>query len=81
MLNQDQIADLLERPDFLRTVLGDYSGAYSLGVGRDPEDPSRHAIILHVEDAHPVKIPDSVNVGADSLKIVKKSGFIQPKPL
>ena len=81
LLNQDQIADLVERPDFLRRLLGDYSGAYSLGVGRDPEDPSRPAIILYLEGARGGTIPDSVKVGEDSLRIITKPGFIPPKPL
>ena len=81
MLNQDQVADLVERPDFLRGLLGDYSGAYSLGVGSEPEDPSQPAILLYVEGARPGNIPDSVKIGKDSLRVITKSGFIPPKPL
>jgi hypothetical protein len=44
----EQLASYLEMPEIHRAVLRGYSGAYSLGVGREPERGSEAVLILQV---------------------------------
>ncbi len=76
-----ELAALLEKPALHQQLLGPYRGAYSLGIGRDPDNPSAPAIVLHVEGDGPPETPHHIQVGQERVRVIKKTGFIAPKPL
>lgn len=73
----EELADLIERPEVHRKVLGSYTGPYSLGVlstsGRGP------ALVLKVADA--TGFPTTVTVDGRTIPVVVQGGFRTPVPL
>jgi len=80
-METSKLASILQRPALHQRLVGDYKGAYSLGIGRDPDNPSAPAIILHVEGDPPFQTPDHIQVDHESIRVVKRTAFVAPKPL
>ena len=80
-MRADQLSSALQTPELHRQLLGDYAGAYSVGVGRDPEDPSSAVIVLQVEGDQPPNTPARLQIGSEWVRVITRPGFIVPKPL
>ncbi len=80
-MDTSRLASILQRPALHQRLLGDYTGAYSLGIGRDPDNPSAPAIILQVENDPPLPTPDYIQIDNESVRVIKKTKFVAPKPL
>jgi len=80
-MRPEQLSSVLQKADVHRQLLGDYDGPYSLGVGRDPEDPSAPAIVLHVQDAPSVNPPTHLDIGSERVRVIIRRGFVAPRPL
>jgi len=80
-MRTDQLSATLQEPDVHRQLLGDYKGPYSLGIGRDPENPAAPAIILHVQDDPPLRPPPYIQIGPERVRVITRRGFVAPKPL
>jgi hypothetical protein len=81
MVEIKQLASMLQDKELHRRLVGGFSGAYSVGIGADPDDPEAPAIVLHVEGHTPPQVPRSIDVGDESVRVITKTGFVVPKPL
>ena len=81
MIEMKQLASLLQDKKLHEQLVGAFSGAYSVGIGADPDDPKKPAIVLQVEGKTPPPTPRSIRLGDDSVRVITKSGFVTPKPL
>jgi len=75
----DQLADLLERSETHRLILGNTSGPYSLGVTRSPNPDEGYAFLLKIAD--PKGFPDYVTIQGQKIRLIVQGGFQPPKPL
>ena len=80
-MNVEQLSSLMTEPEIQKSLLGDYRGPYSLGVGADPEDPSSPALILYVGGENAINVPNHIRVGGETLRVITRTGFTAPKPL
>ena len=80
-METSELAAILRQPAIHQRLVGDYDGPYSLGIGRDPDNPSAPAIILQIADDPPVATPESIQLGNQSIRVVKRTGFVAPRPL
>jgi|HubBroStandDraft_1064217.scaffolds.fasta_scaffold16475_2 hypothetical protein len=81
MVEIKQLASLLEDKELHKRLVGAFKGAYSVGIGADPDHPGRPALVLHVEGDSPPHIAPSIQFGKDSVRVITKTGFRVPKPL
>jgi hypothetical protein len=79
-MNQDRLADLIERPEVQQKILNDYEGGYSLGITLDPRNRSRMAIRVRVEDED-ANIPSQITLEGETIPIIVNSNFKVPEPL
>lgn len=81
-MTADRLIHLVHSPELLQKVLGNYDGPFSIGVGQDPSEPSCAAVVVHLQGKREaVNVPDSIELAGETLKVIKKSGFLPPKPL
>lgn len=76
-----ELAELIEKPEFHRQLMGTFAKAYSVGVGSDPKKPSEPALIIHVEGAEAPNVPGEVEVGGEKVRVIAKTGLKVPRPL
>lgn len=67
------LAPLLELPETHQKILGDYAGAYSLGIGEDG------SFVLDVEGDDVQRFPQSVAIGFETVPVIVHGGFIAPE--
>lgn len=80
-MNQERLADLIERPEVQQMILKGYEGGYSLGITRNPNDGSGLAIRVRVEGGHALGIPSRIVLEGESIPIIANTGFKVPVPL
>ena len=68
-------------PEVHRTILGDYDGAYALGVAASDDYPDGHALLLRVEDEDPHGFPHSIQVDGRTVIVLVEGGFRAPSLL
>jgi len=75
-MRAEELADLIERPEIHRMIVGTYTGPYSLGVlslaGQGP------AFVLKVANA--AGFPTTVTVDGHTIPVVVQGGFRAPVP-
>lgn len=80
IVTQEHLATLIEHPEIHRRLLGNYDGAYSLGVTLDPQRPGDAAIRIRVEgDAS--AIPSTISIGSERVRVIAQPNFAAPRPL
>jgi len=77
--NGFDLAEVVEDPDLHHKLLGDYPGAYSLGV-TSTEDGG-DALLLQVETDNLSDFPREVLYFGHKIQVVVRGSFRQPKPL
>lgn len=75
-MNVKQLLDWVAEPQTHRQIVGDYQGAYALGVTDDPP-----AFALRVEPEDVKNFPDRVTIHGVDVPVVVHGGFGPPKPL
>jgi hypothetical protein len=80
-MSPHQLSSALRSPEVHRQLLGDYQGPYSLGVGRDTDNPSAPAIVLQVEDDARLNPPSHLEIGSERVRVITRRGFVAPTPL
>jgi hypothetical protein len=78
-MKPDELAELLDRSETHKVILGNYSGPYSLGVTRSPDSSEGYAFLLKIADAR--GFPSHVNILGHTIRLVVRGGFKPPKPL
>lgn len=68
------LAPLLELPETHQKIVGDYLGAYSLGIG------ANGTFVLDVEGTDVKHFPRQVQIGRRTIPVVVQGGFIAPEP-
>ena len=75
-MQDQQLAAALRRPEVHREVLGNYRGAYSLGVTRAN---GRAALLLRVEDGVPDHVPSAIVVDGEPVPVIVHGNFQAPR--
>ncbi|MDQ3685180.1 MAG: hypothetical protein M3430_06195 [Acidobacteriota bacterium] len=76
-----RLANLIERPEVHRTILGDYEGGYSLGLTLNPEDHNELVIRVRIEGEDDSRIPSKIVLEGETIPIIVNKKFKVPKPL
>ena len=79
-VEQERLARLLEQPEVQQRILGDYEGAYALGLTSSP-DHGKLAIRVRIEGTDPSVIPDQVDLEGETVPVLVHTGFKAPVPL
>jgi hypothetical protein len=75
-MNADELDEWLKRGDAHRTLLGDYAGAYSLGVTIGPAGEA--ALLLRIEgDAS--WVPPQIEINGRRVVVRAEGGFAPPR--
>lgn len=77
-MDKTKLAAAMRQPWVHHALLGDYKGAYSLGVGLN--DAGRPALRLRVPDASVVGCY-MVEIDGEEIDVLVDDGFDQPRPL
>lgn len=80
-MNVERLADLIEKPELHRTLLGEYDGSYSIGVTTNPVDTSRPAIRVRVQDAEELEIPSEIVLDGEMVRVLVQTRFVPPRTL
>lgn len=72
-----KLQKIVENAEFHQLVVGDYKGAYSLGVTEIDKIP---AILLRVETTED-EFPEAVDFNELTIPIIVQKDFVPPKPL
>ena len=80
-MNQDRLADLLERPEVQKEILGNYSGGYSIGLTRDPSRDRQLAIRVRLAAKDAAQIPSKVILDDEVIPVIVQTNFLVPEPL
>jgi hypothetical protein len=80
-MDNNQLAELIEQPSLHKRLLGKFSKAYSLGVGRDPDQPSQSALVVQVEGEEAPNIPAEIDVAGEKVRVITRTGLKAPRPL
>jgi hypothetical protein len=73
-----RLASLIETPEVQRRLLGDYSGAYSIGVTTNPSDPDTPAIRVRVQGTESSNIPSELVLDGEIVAVVANTRFTPP---
>ena len=77
----EDLEKLIEKPEFHRRLhLDRYHKGYSFGIGRDPITPSKPALYLQVEGDEAPDVPNEIDVGGETIRIIIKTRFKVPSP-
>lgn len=80
-MNETSLARAIQKPEVHRLLLGNYKGAYALGVTKAPDDEARAALLLRIEGAVSDDIPKHIAVDGEQVSVVVVGGFTAPKRL
>jgi hypothetical protein len=75
-MDAKQLMSWTEEPETHQKIVGDYDGAYSLGVSDNPP-----AFLLRVESDEVSGFPTKVNVHGVEVPVVVRGNFVPPVPL
>jgi len=78
-MNLEKLAANLDRPEIHRQLLGDYAGAYALGITKS--DDGQSALLLRVEGNGPENIPAEVLLHDEKVPVIVKKDFKRPEKL
>jgi hypothetical protein len=76
----ETLQGMVNRPDVHRTLVSDYTGPYSLGVGQD-RTTKQPILVLQVPDASVQHFPSQIKLRGEIVPVVVRSGFRPPVPL
>jgi len=79
-MDAQRLARHLEQAETHRKVVGDYRGAYSLGVTAHPSG-SGAALLLRIGDSAAPGVPRSVKIDDEDVPVIVQGGFKPPTPL
>lgn len=80
-MDVQSLARLIETPEFHRRVMGDYTGAYSLGITSDPARPSAPALRVRVQGDEAPLIPTELDLDGETIPVLVSTRFHAPAPL
>lgn len=77
--NGFDLAEVVENPDLHHKLLGDYQGAYSLGI--TSTDNGGDALLLQVETEDLSDFPREVLYFGHKIPVIVRGSFRRPTPL
>ena len=80
-MQQARLLNLLKQPEVQRQILGDYRGAYGLGVALDPVNRRDLVIQLWVEGEDTGDFPDGIELAGEWVPIIVSPNFRKPVAL
>jgi hypothetical protein len=75
----DLLQRQLKRPELHQKLLSGYKGAYSLGIGSDPQS-DEPVLILQVEEANDESFPTTVKLAGEKVRVIINKNFQRPVP-
>jgi hypothetical protein len=79
-MGPEELADMLDRPDVHRKILGGYQGPYSLGVTRSLDPRDGFGFLLRVTDQDLSRFDHIINIDGKDVPVIVKGGFKPPDP-
>ncbi len=76
----DHLAALIEQPETLRRILGNYKGAFSLGLTLNPENRKELAIRVRIEGPNSSDIPREITLDGEKIPVIINTNFEAPVP-
>lgn len=73
-----RLAALIESPEVQRRLLGDYDGAYSIGLIVNPGEPDTPAIRVRVQGAQSPNIPSELVLDGETVAVITNTRFTPP---
>jgi hypothetical protein len=80
-MKESNLAEAIQRPEVHRRLLGNYRGAYALGITSAPGDEQKAALLLRMEGEVPEDVPSTLAVDGEEIPVVVEGGFTAPRPL
>jgi hypothetical protein len=80
-MDSKTLQESLSAADVHRRIVGDFRGAYSLGISRFPGDESGPALILRVATDDVSNFPDHIEIAGETIPIDVRANFRPPVPL
>ena len=80
-----KLAAMLERPEVHKRILGQYKGAYSLGVTQVPERGDEFAFLLRIEDEKTTGLPpeitgdQAITIDGQRVQVIVQGSFRRPR--
>jgi hypothetical protein len=75
-MNTKQLMNWVDEPETHQKIVGDYAGAYALGVTDNPP-----AFLLRVEPSDIDTFPTAVNIHGVEVPVIVTGDFVPPVPL
>ncbi|GAC1399897.1 MAG: hypothetical protein NVSMB56_15040 [Pyrinomonadaceae bacterium] len=76
----ERLAKFVEKPEIHRRILGNYRGAYALGVTRNPQHKDA-ALSLSVESSDAEKFPREIELDGECVPVIIEPNWSAPRPL
>ena len=76
-----RLASFLKQPEVHRRILGNYSGAYSIGITFHPDNEKEAAIRVCVEGDDATLIATHITLAGQKFPVIVNTQFIAPRPL
>jgi hypothetical protein len=80
LMESNELADLLDRPETHRKILDGYCGPYALGVTKMPAPSHDYGFILRVAEAAPNLKSTTVDIDGHLIPVLIQGGFTAPVP-
>ena len=80
-MDQDRLANLIEKPEVQQQILGDYEGGYSLGLTLNPQNRDEIAIRIRIEGDDAIDIPRQIVLDGEAVPVIVNTNFRVPEPL
>ncbi len=74
-MNVNALKKFLETSEVRSSILRGFAGAYSLGVGRDPDHPDKAYFVLRVDAGHSAKFPTWVHLDGQLVRVDVRAGY------
>ncbi len=80
MMDVERLAKLVGKPEVHRQLLGNYRGAYALGVTQLPHE-QKAALSLSVESETADEFPREVELDGERVQVMIQTKWTAPRPL
>jgi hypothetical protein len=79
-MDRNSLRKFIDRSQVRSQVLSGYTGAYSLGVTADPQDPGEAVLLLRVATSDTSRFERGIWLGGAYVEIIVRSGYVEPLP-
>ena len=73
------LSDIVQMPEVHELLIGNYKGAYSVGITQSPE--GEEVVLLRVEDEFPLGFVNEINFQGETIPVIVRGSFRRPRAL